>query len=225
MKEENGMTASPVQPIVSPFYDRGGITIYNADCRDVLPMLGKFDLLLTDPPYGMNAFDGSRTTKRFTINRSRNWDCQRISSEAMQMIRDHGESQIIWGGNYYADVLPIRKSWLCWRKPDAPRTMADFELAWTSLEINGRHIEHSIAATNAERVGHPSQKPLRVMKWCIALAGDITSIIDPFMGSGSTLVAAKLNGIRAVGIEISEEYCQKAVERLRQGVLDFGSEG
>jgi DNA modification methylase len=68
---------------------------------------------------------------------------------------------------------------------------------------------------------HPAEKPLALMSWCLTLAGDVASVVDPFMGSGTTLVACKMAGIRAVGIEINEEYCQKAVERLRQGVLPF----
>jgi DNA modification methylase len=70
-----------------------------------------------------------------------------------------------------------------------------------------------------ESVKHPTQKPVELMSWCIQQAGDVSSILDPFMGSGTTLVAAKLRGIKAVGIELEEKYCAMAVERLRQGVL------
>ena len=89
------------------------------------------------------------------------------------------------------------------------------------MDRNSKQISHSISATNAERCGHPTQKPLAVMKWCLSLVDEATTVVDPFMGSGTTLVAAKQAGMRAVGIEINEEYCQKAVERLRQGVLPF----
>ena len=120
--------------------------------------------------------------------------------------------QAIWGGNYYA--LPPSRGWLSWFKPDAPPSMANFELAWTNLDRNARQISHSIAATNAERIGHPTQKPLAVMRWCIDQIGTPASVLDPYMGSGSTGVAALQMGLVFVGIEIDPRYFEIACERV-----------
>ena len=92
--------------------------------------------------------------------------------------------------------------------------MANFRDGVANLDINARQISQSISKTNAERVGHPTQKPLAVMKWCISqVKRDVKTLVDPFMGSGTSLVAAKASGITAVGIDLDEEYCEKAASR------------
>src|SRR5690606_9373773 len=102
----------------------------------------------------------------------------------------------------------------------APPSMANFELAWTNLDQNARQISCSIGATNAERVGHPTQKPLAVMMFTLRAIGDARTILDPFMGSGTTGVAAVKLGRRFTGIEIDEEYfdiaCRRISEALKQ---------
>jgi len=119
---------------------------------------------------------------------------------------------VIWGGNYYA--LPPSRGWLSWFKPDAPPSMANFELAWTNRDCNARQISHSISATNGERVGHPTQKPERVMRWTIEQAGNPATILDPFMGSGTTGVAAMQLGRKFIGIEIEPKYFDIACKRI-----------
>lgn len=126
---------------------------------------------------------------------------------------------IIWGGNYYP--LPPSRGWLAWCKPDSVATMGSIELAWTSKDMPAKHLIYSIAATNKERNGHPTQKPLAVMKWCISFVPEARTILDPFAGSGTTLVAAKDLGRNAIGIEINESYCEIAVKRLAQSVFNF----
>ena len=203
---------------MTPYYKHDGITIYCADNREVFPMLGKFDLLLTDPPYGLaDKLHGGSWGKKFE-GKDKDWDAAPPTDLLLASAISACEHQIIWGGNYVR-VRPSR-CWLSWFKPDAPPTMGHFELAWTSFDQNTRQISCSIASTNKERIGHPTQKPLRVMLWCLCIAGEsVRTILDPWMGSGTTLVAAKLRGLEATGIEISEDYCKLAVERLRQGVL------
>ncbi len=197
---------------MTPYYEQDGIVIYNGDCRDVLPLLGVSDLVLTDPPYGIFACGGKWGRKN-----DLQWDKQAFGDIAT--ICAAGRNQIIWGGNYYA--LPPSRGWLVWWKRDSVPSAADVELAWTSYDMNARLIDHTIAATNAERVGHPTQKPLRVMAWSLGCAPDVSSVVDPFMGSGTTLVAAKRGGRTAIGIELEERYCEIAAKRLAQGEL-FG---
>lgn len=218
-------TRRPLEPLVSPivpFYDRDGITIYNADCRQVLPFLDRFDLLLTDPPYGMNAMNGSRYRK-YGIDASDNWDCNRPVRFVFDQMLEAASQSVVWGMNYFCDLLPPHKCVLVWHKPHIAHLpgRSDAELAFTTLDGG---VEMRSMTGDQERV-HPTQKPLALMKWCIGLVPEAKSVVDPFMGSGTTLVAAKLLGLRAVGIEINREYCEAAVERLRQGVLGFDSEG
>lgn len=99
--------------------------------------------------------------------------------------------------------------------------MGSFELCWTSRDAVARHVTRTISATNHERVGHSNQKPLVVMTFTLGFAGEGV-IVDPFAGSGSTLVAAKEMGRRAIGIEMDERYCEMAARRLGQGVLALG---
>lgn len=207
---------SAVQP-VTPYYDEDGITIYCADNADVLPHLQECDLLLTDPPYGIGFAAQPTKWQRRAGKTAQSWDDQPANLEMLAHARSLCGKQIIWGGNYFG--LPAHRCCLSWYKPDAPPSMGNVEYAWTNLDQNSRQIEQSISATNAERVGHPTQKPLRVMGWSIQQAGEVRTILDPWMGSGTSLVAAKLAGLRAIGIEANETYCKLAVARLAQGVL------
>lgn len=120
----------------------------------------------------------------------------------------------MWGGNYMN--LPPSRCWLVWYKRDAVRTMADCELAWTSFDANARVFDWTIAATNAERVGHPTQKPVALMKWSIQQVGEAETIFDPFMGSGTTGVAAVDFGRKFIGCEINPEYFAIACRRIEE---------
>jgi len=200
---------------MKPFYSHGGIEIYHGDCRQILPSLPKADLVLTDPPYGIGFAAQPTDYQRINGMKPSAWDDERPEIEFIARM----ECQtILWGGNYFS--LPTSKSWLCWEKPDAPPSMGRFELAWTNLGCNTRIISHSIAATNAERVGHPTQKPLAVILWSMQMA-NFGLVLDPFCGSGTTLRAAKDLGRPAIGIEREERYCEIAARRLSQEVLSF----
>lgn len=203
---------------MKPYYESDGITIFHGDCRRVLCELSPCDLLLTDPPYG-NGFAADPTQSRERRGcPAEHWD-DRIFEDLGSVLK-YGEIQIVWGGNHYE--LPPSRGWLAWCKPDAPPSMGGVEFAWTNQDRNTRYLVRSIAATNAERLGHPTQKPLALMKWCIRQFPDVRSVIDPFMGSGTTLVAARAFDCIATGIEINEAYCELAARRLDQQVLDFG---
>jgi site-specific DNA-methyltransferase (adenine-specific) len=200
---------------MKPYYEQDGITIYHGDCREVLPNCDIADVVLTDPPYGI--FDcGGKWGRKHDLQ----WD--RVVFDSIDVVLAAGRNQVIWGGNYYA--LPPSRGWLVWFKRDSVPSAASVELAWTSYDMNSRIIDQTIAATNAERVGHPTQKPLRVMAWSLSFSVGARTVIDPFMGSGTTLRAAKDAGLCAVGIEIEERYCEIAAKRLSQGVLNLEAE-
>ncbi len=199
---------------MKPYYQDSSCTIWNCDCRAILPAIGKVDLVLTDPPYGI--FDcGGKWGRKSDLQ----WDRQAASGIAE--IAAMGESAVVWGGNYF--VLPPSRGWLVWFKRDAVPSASQVELAWTSADMNSRLIDHPIAATNGERNGHPTQKPLRVMRWCLSLFPAAQTVLDPFMGSGTTLRAAKDLGRRAIGIEICEKYAEIAARRLQQEVLPLNA--
>jgi DNA modification methylase len=128
------------------------------------------------------------------------------------MVFEIAKHVCIWGGNYYADELPATNKWLCWYKKIVGLSFSEFELAWTNYSENCRHITHM---WQGEEKNHPTQKPLKVMQWCIKqLPPDATTILDPFAGSGTTGVAAQSLGRNWIMIEISPEYCEIAKKRL-----------
>lgn len=183
-------------------------------------MLPKVDLVLTDPPYGIGFASQPTDYQRKRGQPRERWD--NSTFQEIDMVRDKGAVQIIWGGNYY--ILPPSRGWLCWYKPDGPPSFSQIELAWTSLDKNSQIFTRTISATNAERVGHPTQKPLPLMTWCLSLVPDAQTILDPFAGSGTTLVAAKQLGRKSIGIELEEKYCEVAARRLSQEYIQFTEE-
>jgi DNA modification methylase len=219
--DENAMPATQVEAIVrlpfEPFYDQDGITIYNADCRKVLPWLERFDLLLTDPPYGIDAGNmnmGGYASSRLARS---DWDKERPARGTIEAGIALCDRSIIWGGNYFE--LPPTRNVLIWDKTSEiqGRSFAEAELAWCSWDAVVRIYRY--APTQMKKV-HKTEKPLGLMKWCIGLAGEsVQTVLDPFMGSGTTLLAAKLEGRKAVGIEINRAYCEAAVNRLKQKTL------
>jgi len=214
---------------VSPYYDHKGITIYHADCRQVLPQLGGgIDLVLTDPPYGIGEARGKNKT-RTNAAAARDygvaaWDDAPPSRWIFDWLFELSKYQIVFGGNYFG--LPPASCWLVWDK-DNTGDFADCELAWTNLPKAVRKFVWRWNGMLQEPGGpkeerfHPTQKPLAVMRWALSMVPEAKTVLDPFMGSGTTLRAAKDLGLKAIGIEIEERYCEIAARRLSQEVLDF----
>lgn len=210
-----------------PYYEDGSVTIYHGDCREILPTLPRVDLMLTDPPYGIgdrwakSAMVGKNGSSRLW-GKGETWDATTVDAELMQTVIEHGQQAIVWGGNYYA--MPPARCWFVWDKMQTSMG-ADAELAWTNLDAPVRAYRLSRVeafATYAESVKeHPTEKPLKLIRWCIATAKCEGLILDPFMGSGTTLRAAKDLSRKAIGIEIEERYCEIAAKRCAQEVLDF----
>lgn len=199
---------------MTPYYQDDYVTLYHGDAREIVPGLGRFDLLLTAPPYGIGErMQGGTWGAKSKYEDFRKWD-KAIEADALAAIIDCARDAIVWGGNYY-DMMASR-CWLVWDKQNAVHTMADCELAWTNFDFPAKRL--SLPVGN-HAFGHPTQKPLALMKWCITLAGDAKTILDPFAGSGTTGRAAKDLGRKAVLIEIKERYCEIAANRMRQEVL------
>ena len=203
--------------MIKPYYDQDGITIYHGDCREVLPTLPKFDLLLTDPPYGIGI---SANPVRQKHPKS-DWDNKRPDDAIIDIATKAAEYAIIWGGNYFR-LKPSRK-FLVWdKKQPEDFSLAMVELAWCSWDGNAKLFASKVNGSYTKC--HPTQKPEDLMRWCMKqVPKPFETILDPFMGSGTTLVAAKREGRKAVGIELEERYCEAAVKRLQQGVFDFDS--
>lgn len=215
---------------LTPYYEdaAAGITIYRGDCAEIAPQLGRFDLLCTDPPYGIGeARAGNASRTKMAKSRDygdATWDDAPPSDDLLTDLRSRARWQCLFGGNYF--TLPPSSCWLVWDKENGANDFADAELAWTNYERAvrlKRHQWHGMIRKDHEPRYHPTQKPLAVMSWAIGLCPERpTTVLDPFMGSGTTLVACKNLGIRAVGIDAEERWCEVAARRLGQGVLAFG---
>lgn len=190
----------------------GNATLYLGDCQEILPTLGQFDAVVTDPPYGLNIANQPFKHQRKNGAEKKDWD--KNVSDVLYDCLKHGKKQVVWGGNYYS--LPISRGWLVWHKPDGPPSFSKVELAWTNIDKLAGYFLQTIGATNPERVGHPTQKPLKLMEWCIDYIGDCESILDPFMGSGTTGVACAKMGKKFVGIEREQKYFDIACQRIEQ---------
>lgn len=206
---------------MEPYYKDDYITLYHGDCREIVPTLGRFDLLLTDPPYGIGEHGGAcRTRNRpgYTKHVNMGWDNSRPDAEAFRLMLGSAPVSIIWGGNYFADMLPPTMGWLYWRKLMGG-DFSDGELAWTSRNAALREFTKCPKGMDKQ---HPCEKPIELLTWCITLAGEgVKTILDPFAGSGTTGRAAKDLQRKCVMIEREERYCEIAAKRMRQEVLPF----
>ena len=211
------------------------ITIYCGDCLDILPLLPKVDLVVTDPPYGHGKSIVSNNKSRGNLAVAKDygdgeWNEFIPSKEVFDLILSH-ENQIIFGGNYFTEHLKPSQCWIIWDKRGDDKFTNDFadcEMAWTSYDRASRlfrFLWNGMIQQNMkdkEFKWHPTQKPVPVMKYCVSYMEPVTgTILDPFLGSGTTLVACKELKRNGIGIEISEKYCQIAKTRLKNTIVPF----
>jgi DNA modification methylase len=195
----------------------GDATLYLGDCLDILPTLGKVDVVITDPPYGIAA-GREKPHNGWSDYGISDWDLCRPGKEVFEAFLGKGDVVIIWGGQYFTDYLPPSMKWLAWDKGQDGFSLADFELAWTNQNKAARRLVYPRALALKDIKQHPTQKPVAVMAWCIEQAGIAREILDPFMGSGTTGVAAIQLGRKFIGIEKDPKYFQIAVDRITQAV-------
>lgn len=202
---------------MKPYYQDSAVTIYHGDCREVVPTLGRFDLLLTDPPYGLGErWQGGTWGGAPMYADARRWDVRPDDGILLGMIQQ-AAAGIVWGGNYF--TLPPSRGFLLWVKVPAMDTMADAEYAWTNLD---RPAKAFSGHRNPDgKRDHPTQKPLALMRWCLETVPTAQTVLDPFAGSGTTGRAAKDLGRKAVLVEMNERYCEIAARRMGQEVLCF----
>ena len=209
-----------VASLPTPYYQDDAVTIYCGDCREILPQLPKHDLLLTDPPYGIaELWDKPYVAKsgcsRLWGTESNSWDAF-APVELVQSSIGQCDKSIVWGGNYFP-IWPSR-GFLVWDKKQ-DFSGADSELAFVSWKMAPKTFRYSRVELANEGKSHPTQKPLPLIRWCLSFAPNAETILDPFAGSCTTGVAAKLEGRKATLIELEERYCEIGANRLSQGVL------
>ena len=184
----------------------GNAELWWADCREVLPILDRPDLILTDPPYGIS-YDATHSKFKNGISRdAATWDIAPFDPSAVLSIKCR---TIMWGGNCFSSRLPDSTAWLCWAKTVRNGTdirQSDMELAWTNCVMRGQTFHHLwIGAFRDSENGiqnqHPTQKPIALMQWCIERVKQVEVVLDPYMGSGTTGVAAIQLGRKFIGIE------------------------
>jgi site-specific DNA-methyltransferase (adenine-specific) len=221
----------------------GDATLYLGDCREILPSIAGFDAIVTDPPYG-------KDFKHSGCGKGGEPRLARVLRHKEPIIGDDqpfdpahllqlGVDAILWGANHYADKLPASAGWLVWDKLEwsTPDTFADCELAWhrdgtkvRKLPLMWKGIRVAAAARaecgGAAKRFHPMQKPVALLRWCLAQIPKAETILDPYMGSGSCGLACWHEGRRYVGIEIDERYfdiaCRRIASEIRQGRLPLG---
>lgn len=206
---------------MTPYYDDGQCVIYHEDCNDVLPTLPATTFILTDPPYGIN----------YKSSRGETVEGDNTPFDPYSLLNYGFAGHIIFGANHFHPYPPLEAGHglIIWDKRDqVSRNLpgSDAEVAWTDATTQVRIFRHIwIPHTlRDEPRYHPTQKPTRLCRMLLSeFTTPTTTICDPYMGSGTTLRAAKDLGRKAIGIETQERYCEIAAQRLAQGVLDFGA--
>jgi site-specific DNA-methyltransferase (adenine-specific) len=219
---------------VTPYYQDADCTIYNADCLDVLPTvnMAKVALIIADPPYGIGVQTNYKARKRTAAARCQDFGEGIIGDRAPfnpAPLLALGRPLVLFGANHYAHLLPPSPSWFVWdklngltsKRPLGFNDSADIELAWSNLGGPARILSHrwmgmvKEGSEARERRVHPTQKPIELMAQiieCFTQPGDL--VLDPYMGSGPVIRAAKELGRRSIGIELDERYCKVTVDRL-----------
>jgi site-specific DNA-methyltransferase (adenine-specific) len=185
----------------------GNATLYLGDCLDILPTLDKVDAVITDPPYGIGIAADSVRHK----HEKKDWDNCVPEKGLLDLCIAAGNICIIWGGNYFD--LPPSQCFLIWDKIQPENfSLAMCEMAWINQKSPAKLFRKSVLSYAKE---HPTQKPNELMKWCISQCkNNPQTILDPFMGSGTTGVAAVQMDRKFIGIEREQKYFDIACERI-----------
>ena len=204
----------------------GDATLYHGDCLEILPTLDKVDAVVTDPPYGVKrdkgfvgfgGFGGFGKPIARIRHEDDDWDSQRPSKAVFDLMLEKSGFAFIFGGNFFADLLPPSTHWVVWDKLNTMPTFGDCELAWTNSSrksVKKITVEYNGLLGKEKYRQHPTQKPVLLLEKVLEAYADNTSILDPFMGSGTTGVACANLGRKFIGIEIERKYFDIACERI-----------
>ncbi len=199
----------------------GKATLHLCDCMDYMGGLSdeSFDLAIVDPQYGIGAgsigFKNGTSKSEKPYYRSVDWDVSPPKKEYFNELLRVSKNQIIWGGNYFSDMLPSFRCFISWDKTIHGNSYADCELAWTSFDRVARYYRENIAQTNKEGRIHPTQKSVKLYEWLISnFSAKGQRIIDTHLGSGSSAIAANKLGFEFVGCEIDSDYYDASCERI-----------
>ena len=213
-----------------PYYDHAGITIYRGDCRDILPHLEPVDLVLTDPPYGAGRDFANDAETPIDLLKTVFDLCYAITPDDCFLMHDWARQRVLsidsFRGKWdFLDLLAVTQEntmSFCRVGYDVFQIKCLYGKGSPKIVRRGRNLYKTARVAKQEKFIHPTMKQINVYKMQVnQFSKESDTILDPFMGSGTTLVAAKSLGRKAIGIEIEEKYCEIAVKRLAQGVLDF----
>ena len=193
----------------------GNAELWHGDCREVLPMLPRFAAVVTDPPYGLADLlhrPGSGEWEKHYKQGAPTWDRVTVA-DGVTAALEQADKAVVWGGQFY--LLHPSRCWLSWNKILRNWSSSEAEHAWTNLDKPNRVFDysHGQLATEGKHY-HPTQKPVPLMAWCLVQAGRPATVLDPFMGSGSTGVACVQLGLAFTGIEREPKYFDIAYRRI-----------
>lgn len=207
---------------MKPYYENNNGVLYHGDCLEIMPQLGPVDLVLTDPPYGISLPTNYKERGRCCLAVCNNYKPVHDDNKPFNpsFLLELNKPTVLFGANYFADRLPASSGWIVWDKlRPVGIDQADAEIAWTNF-VKGvrvfRHLWHGMMrASEHGKNYHPTQKPVVLMEWVLMLRWTPQgTVLDPFLGSGTTAVACERLGRKWIGIEISEEYCEIAAKRI-----------
>lgn len=216
--------------MAEPYYQDKWVTIYHGDCREILPQLDvKVDLVLTDPPYGRNEIKNNPSRGKLAVSKNYGlgeWDIKPADKNLLNIIITKAKNSIIFGGNYFE--LSPSSCWLVWDKDNQGNDFSDCELAWTNFNSAVRKYlwrwNGMLQQPNSPKDYrcHPTQKPTGLFSLILAdYSKENDTVLDPFLGSGTTCYCAKKLNRYSIGIEIEEKYCEIAAKRCSQSVMEL----
>ena len=209
-----------------PYFQTDDVTLYCGDCLEILPHLGKVDAVVTDPPYGINLQPSKDTNKGRQKFKDVAGDDVKFDPTPYLGFDD----VILWGCNNFCDRIPTHQGqWYFWDKVTRNGLkvrIAEGEFAWHKRGTKPRAFRHLWsgayrASESGQKSQHPTQKPVALLEWCLSHVGGST-ILDPFMGSGTTGVACIKTGRKFIGIELDPAYCEIAKQRIEKALSERG---